>query len=274
MRWLGCLLAWFLVAVLLYELFLYGLRRYEQENGGDVPRSELGLIDVALRFALEVLALAGFLLARPLGRLWPFEAPSARGARPVVLIHGYSMTRASLYVLAWRFRRAGYGPIYGVGYRTWFADLGTGVHRLAATVDRARRETGAVAIDVVAHSLGGLVTRLALRDPAVSHGVRKLVTLATPHAGTKVGAVAWESNARELRPGSALFRKLEEQGPIPPGVEVTSIFSPFDATVLPTRSAYLPGAASVEVDGIGHNTMLLSAKIFTLVREALEAEPA
>ena len=52
-------------------------------------------------------------------------------------------------------------------------------------------------------------------------------------------------------------------------MQVTSIFSTFDAKILPHRNGYYPGAMNVEVDGIGHDALLVSPKVYLLLREAL-----
>ena len=85
-----------------------------------------------------------------------------------------------------------------------------------------RRETSrGVSIDMVGHSMGGLIIRAALTG--VQNGwfgfppylyVEDVVTLATPHDGTNWGnacALSW-LQCREMEPGSALLNSLA-QGP-------------------------------------------------------------
>src|SRR5262249_53548654 len=51
---------------------------------------------------------------------------------------------------------------------------------LRAHIDEVRRETGAEQVDVVGHSLGGLVARYCAQSSA-TRVVRRLVTLGTPY---------------------------------------------------------------------------------------------
>ena len=265
-------LAWtFLELVLLYELFLYGVRRYELESSSEPKPSPRGLVNVIGSFFAQAFARAACLVGAPLGAVWPFDRPAGTPGRPVVLVHGYGRTRSSLAILAWRLRRDGFGPVHAVGYRSAFGDLGAASASVAAAIESAAAETGAGSVAVVGHSLGGVLARVALRDPKVSSRVRTLVTIASPHLGTKVAGISFDPVARELRPGSRFLRRLEEDPPLPPEVEATSIFSTFDATVLPVRNAFLAGASNVEIGGVGHDAMLLSPKVYGLVREALEA---
>lgn len=74
-----------------------------------------------------------------------------------------------------------------------------------------------VEVDVVAHSMGGLVARLASSpDRAESHRlrVRRLFTLATPHRGAKLARhIAIDPASQNMRPGSRFLRDLDESLP-------------------------------------------------------------
>lgn len=264
-------LAWTILEIaFLYELFLYGIRRYELESSTDPKLPARGLVNVIGSFVAQALTRVSFLASAPLGAIWPFDRPGPGPRRPVVLVHGYGRTRSSLALLAFRLRRDGFGPIHAVGYRSAFADLAVATASIASAIERAASDAGIGSVAVVGHSLGGVLARVALRDPKVSSRVRTLVTIASPHLGTKLAGISFDPAARELRPGSRLLRGLEDGPPLPPEIETTSIFSTFDAVVLPTRNAFLPGAANVEIQGVGHDAMLLSPKVYGLVREALD----
>jgi pimeloyl-ACP methyl ester carboxylesterase len=142
--------------------------------------------------------------------------------------------------------------------------------RLAALLDRLATEHPGVPIDVVAHSQGGLVTRVALT--ATRAPVANVITFGTPHHGTDpatafararttpVGAVAAaaigtvdplgiDPNApavTDLAEGSDLIRWLDDQL-LPARVAVTSIAGRHDWAV-PVPRARLAGATNVVVD--------------------------
>src|SRR5262245_29303407 len=61
---------------------------------------------------------AGMSLARLLGYLGEVLSPTPRGARPVICVHGYGMSRSSFLVLARRLSKEGLGPLYGSEYLT------------------------------------------------------------------------------------------------------------------------------------------------------------
>jgi hypothetical protein len=142
--------------------------------------------------------------------------------------------------------------------------------KLAALLDRLADEHPGVPIDVVAHSQGGLVARVALT--ATRAPVADLVTFATPHHGadlatafarartTPGGAVATVAigtvdplgidpdapAVADLAEGSDFIRWLDDQA-LPSGVAVTSIAGRHDWAV-PVPRAHLDGATNVVVD--------------------------
>jgi pimeloyl-ACP methyl ester carboxylesterase len=142
--------------------------------------------------------------------------------------------------------------------------------RLAAFLDRLAAEHPGVPIDVVAHSQGGLVARVALT--ATRAPVANVVTYGTPHHGadlatalarvrtTQGGAVAAAAigtvdplgidpdapAVADLAEGSDFIRWLDDQ-PLPEGAALTSIAGRHDWAV-PVPRAHLDGATNVVVD--------------------------
>jgi pimeloyl-ACP methyl ester carboxylesterase len=195
--------------------------------------------------------------------LWPTGAAAPpRDRRVVVLLHGLGSSPASLWLLAARLRRAGWAvavPRLGGRWRT----LAEAADRIAIALDQLR-ETHATADVVVAHGIAGLAVRLLLACRGRRLGVRRLVTLGTPHRGTLSG---W-SLAHEIRPGSAALTELARL-PLPAGVEAVAIASPDDALIVPAENASWPEACNVSVDGSGHLHLLVSARVCAVVAENL-----
>ncbi|MGH7821773.1 MAG: alpha/beta fold hydrolase [Candidatus Binatia bacterium] len=256
------------VATVAIEGFLYALRRYELAGSGESGGLRRGVLNVAGSFVAQCVAVVFSRLGHLASPFWPFAV--VRSDRPpVLLLHGHAGSRTALLWLAWRLRREGFPNVVGVRVGPPGADAYQKAKALAATVERVLRDVGAERVDVVAHSLGGLVARAYVREYGGARRVGRLVTLGTPHQGTRVAAFAIDAAARSLLPGSRLLADLAREDPVPTLVSVTSIFSPFDAKILPSRNAVYPGAANVEVDGLGHDAMLYSPKVLRLVVEAL-----
>jgi len=212
-------------------------------------------------------------LAFPRRRMPPFDARRQRP--PVVLLHGYLQHSANFLCLARRLRRDGWAHLYEVAHVPLWGDIERSGARLADVIARIRRETGAPEVDIVAHSMGGLVARACLGAGAT--GIRRIVTLGTPHQGTELfRRVRGDPMLRQMRPGSPCLDRLADARTLPAGTELVSIYSRDDAIVVPPSNGYCPGAFNIEVRGPGHMSLLFSRRVYELVREnlAAEAEPA
>ncbi|HEX2038733.1 MAG TPA: hypothetical protein VHF47_03255 [Acidimicrobiales bacterium] len=96
-------------------------------------------------------------------------------------------------------------------------------YELAWMIHREFSSRG-VTVDVVAHSMGGLITRYALAQVARGHAdfppylyVEDIVTLGTPHAGTGWANFCWTTQCEQMRPGSSFVNWLASNAPNPQG---------------------------------------------------------
>ena len=101
---------------------------------------------------------------------------------PIVLVHGYTQNRANFLLLARALAARGFGPIYGFNY-AWSQAVEASAARLDRFLAAVRLETGASEVDLVCHSLGGLVALELARDRGSEAKIRRVVTIASPHAG-------------------------------------------------------------------------------------------
>jgi len=153
--------------------------------------------------------------------------------------------------------------------------------RLRHLLDRLATAHPGVPIDVIAHSQGGIVARLALVD-GPPPGVASLVTLGSPHQGADLARIAVENRRslegqavqdfvhvagvspiagsapalRQLAPGSSMLDELNRRPP-PAGVHLVSVAARADVVVPPPRSR-IPGGRTVTVtpDGLHHHDSL------------------
>ena len=97
--------------------------------------------------------------------------------------------------------------------KTWYSPYITSwennryAKRLAEFIDKVLIATGAEKVDIVAHSMGGLVARAAIRYYGCEGKVRKLLTIGTPNKGWHgVGDAHWT----EILAGHADWQRLGE----------------------------------------------------------------
>src|SRR5262249_41193651 len=154
----------------------------------------------------------------------------------------------------------------------WWRDLGDAAERLAGHLDRARPQLAGRQVAIVAFGLGGLAARLALQREGRAAEGGWLVTLGTPHGGTRalplLGLGALRS---DVRPGSVRLRALRS-APLPAAIEAVAIASPDDALLLPPEQARWADACNVSVEGSGHLGLLVSGRVYELIAENLASD--
>jgi triacylglycerol lipase len=194
--------------------------------------------------------------------LMPKEPIGASAGVPTLLVHGYFSNRG----IWWRFRKrlaaADLGPIYAVTLSPLWGSIDEMVPRLAAKIEAICAETGQPKLVVVAHSMGGLVTRAFMTSNVDGLSkIAKFITLATPHHGTQMANFGIGQCVGEMQMNSGWLAALargEENISHPPTM---SIYTLNDDLVYPPENSRLAWAENIPVAAIGHVGMLFSKAI-------------
>jgi pimeloyl-ACP methyl ester carboxylesterase len=232
------------------------------------PPARLGLLDAGAAFLKESLALAALVLLVPLGCCMRRRLDGSGKRGPVLLVPGWCLNRGSLCWLRWRLRRDGWSPVVCLAEYNGSADFEAAAARLDAEVDSLALPAERPAT-IIGHGLGGLVAREYARRTA-SGPVRRLVTLGTPHTGTQL-ARHLPLLRDKLAPTAPPMRRLRSADRVPERYDVVAIHSMFDAVVLPPSAATYPRAFNIQINGVGHNALLFSSKVYDLLAENLQA---
>jgi len=192
---------------------------------------------------------------------------------PVLLLHGYGCNSGYWAQLLPRLTQARISHAT-VDLMPVTGDIDSYVVQVERAVEALRAQTGAARIAIVAHSMGGLVTRAWMRR----HGderVQRAITLGTPHFGTGLASFGLGINARQMRcRGGApcdWLRALAEGESVGRRARFTSIFSHHDNIVSPQTSSLLPGARNLAFGGIGHVALGRNPRILDAVMMELAA---
>ncbi|MFI6939348.1 lipase family alpha/beta hydrolase [Streptomyces sp. NPDC050418] len=239
--------------------------------------------------ALELAILTGHVLLYPSGirqeRL-PHAAPDDTGDpadpprlppgphdRPVVLLHGFIDNRSVFVLLRRALAKDGRRQVASLNYSPLTCDIRQAARLLGAHVEELCARTGQREVDIVGHSLGGLIARYYVQCLGGDRRVRTLVTLGTPHGGTSVvPAMNAHPIVRQMRPGSEVIAELAAPAP---GCRTrfVSFWSDLDQLMAPLETACVDHpdllAHNVRVSGIGHLALPVHPAVAAGIRQAI-----
>jgi len=109
----------------------------------------------------------------------------------IFFIDYFYQVKATLTAHGYRVAETHVAPVNTIDFRT---------RQLKAEIDQILDETGAEKVDVIAHSMGGLDVRHLISAYGYGDRIGALVTIGTPHHGTRIADIAYgvSSEASEL----------------------------------------------------------------------------
>jgi triacylglycerol esterase/lipase EstA (alpha/beta hydrolase family) len=210
------------------------------------------------------------ILLRPFG--WPQpQLPDAEQNihPPIILLHGLFQNRSCLFWMQYRLRSAGYQQVISINTPPW-RDLETLTEGLAKKVDELRINLKVDKVILIGHSMGGMIARNYVQNRGGAANVLAMITLGSPHHGSKLAPFALTPMGKTLLPGSAFLRQFNSVT-WPEQTRAVSIYTRYDNIVLPAESAKMNGAQQVELDGMGHTALLFHPRSLQAVTNALSS---
>ncbi len=184
---------------------------------------------------------------------------------PVLLLHGFLGTRGSMYPLEARLVSDGF-TVFSFNLGTLNArDIRRSAFLIHRKIESILQQTPVKKVDIIGHSMGGLIGLYYVKKLGGHVRVRRLVMMGTPVRGTWVALLGvatmglLSSSSWQLLPRSRFLDELA-QGPIPPEVKVISLAAARD-WVCPPRSTRLEGATQVTVP-FGHSSLVVSDDVY------------
>ena len=187
---------------------------------------------------------------------------------PILLLHGCIMRGGTLFFIQNQLQKDGWNPVYTWNYMPPFKNIPYYAEKLKDKVDEILRRTTHTKITLICHSMGGLIARYYINFLEGKSSVDKLITLGTPHKGTQLWSFSYNPCVLDMRPGSDFLKKLRA---IPLNIKVLSIYSSFDAIVLPYRNSILKrkNVVNKEFDNLWHMRLIFSPKVYEEIRSFL-----
>lgn len=189
--------------------------------------------------ASQVFALATYWLGL-VPTLWRPHKPVKGPA--IIFVHGLYHSAAAWILFRRWFIRAGRTNIHAWSYNSLTRDVPSLARHLTGLIRDVAAANPGHPLVLIGHSMGGLIIRLALADPATPP-VAGVITMGTPHRGSKLAAFGLGRTARSLLCGSELIRELNRTA-VTRGIPFLSLASPTDNMVMPPMCLCAPRGAA------------------------------
>ncbi len=191
---------------------------------------------------------------------------------PVLLIHGIFHNATAFYAIEKTLRKNGFQNIETVELWTSVKRIQTMADQLKDRVDElckahvAANRRGKVRI--VAHSLGGVIVRVALQDLEFASKIDKILFLGVPHQGSILYRSPYPRCLKDLTPESQLMRTLKET-PLPGKIHYWNLRGTLDI-ITTNRDTLLPNVPNLYFEGVGHAGLLSAKRVLQAIIAILE----
>ncbi len=143
-------------------------------------------------------------------------------------------------------------------------DLGK---QVAAKVDRIFPPEQA--FDLLGFSMGGIVSRYYLQRLGGIKRVQRFISLSAPNHGTVIAYFNQGLGCVQMRPSSAFLTDLNRDAQMLSQINFTSIWTPFDAMIVPADSSRMPVGDNIQVPVLNHAWMLTDIRSLSAIANAL-----
>lgn len=185
------------------------------------------------------------------------------GCPPLVLVHGLGGNRGCWLPLRAFLRLHGRRRIYAFGYED--GTIEAHAAELKRFIIEVLEATGEPQVEIIAHSLGGIIARWAVQKSGLEGKVRTLITLASPNQGTYAAQYLNTPLTRPLRPASRLLNELNRDDLSRLGMRFVTFSSDRDIYVVPATLMTHPAADNFTIPNLSHSQFLLSPVVFRRV---------
>ena len=262
--------------LLMYVMWYYDRRNFPDTAQVPAENNQVLLFPALWGMFWEWMAISLLVVSYPL-RLMHDASPvrtRVQGETPIILVHGYGGNAANFLTLQWRLKARGWANVYAVSYTPPTIDARKLSQQVVDHVNRILAATGAEKAHLVCHSMGGPLTRYALHHLGLAGKLDRVITLGSPHAGSRIAAVFPAMGAAfQMRYRSDFLNELNALEHTPGGARFYSIYSNFDNFIVPSSSPVLGGnAKNIHVPYLGHCSLLYSPTVLAHIERCL-AEP-
>lgn len=190
----------------------------------------------------------------PFGLINRKHQASQRNETPVLLLHGLFVNQACWFWFKHQLRQQGVKNIVTINLSSWHSEEVL-TELLAKKIDELRHQLGVNKVNLVGHSMGGMIARNYVQLRGGHDKVEHLICLGSPHHGSKLATFSVDPLGKLLIPNSDFLQRLNS-APIPENIRLTNIYTNKDNMVLPNTNNHLSWGKAVEFDGMGHTSLI------------------
>lgn len=197
--------------------------------------------------------------------LWTPPAPEKR---PILFVHGIFHNKSAFIYLKQQLSRRGWHHFREVDLFTSIYSIPKLAAQIKTQVEKLQARYHAKQVDIVAHSMGGVVARYYIQKLGGDGQVANLVTLGTPHQGTVWSRFSLLAHIRELAPDSRLLSELNDLPP-PEKTRVVTVAGAWDILMTPRQCTSWKGTRHIQLKRVGHAGLLYSRRVVQILASHL-----
>ena len=188
----------------------------------------------------------------------------------VVLVQGYSKSVKSIELNLKK-------PLEKLGLNVFVFNPGSSINkRIQSTskelfdfVEKVCKKSEVSKVSLVAHSMGGLISLYYLEKLGGYKKVNKLIAAGTPFHGTRMAYLGiYSKAARQIIPNSEFLKNLCQN--LCYTDKIISVRANRDQIIKPKTSSILEGAKNIQVDVVGHASLIRSDEFMDIVKKELK----
>ncbi len=235
------------------------------ELGFDVTRETLASVLIYELYPLGV-------LGRSVPSIPSLFIKNKKPELPILFIHGIFHNRSAFTWMKQKLAVKGFHSFKEIDLVTSIHPVPILAEQVAASVNQLLKQYSVPEINIVAHSMGGLVARYYIQKLGGDRFIKNLITLGTPHQGAKLSRYSLLPHLRDLKPDSQLFQELSALPP-PQNTRVCAISGELDVIVRAKEDPWWSGVRHIHLKRVGHAGLLFSKRVTEIIANHLEEAP-
>jgi triacylglycerol esterase/lipase EstA (alpha/beta hydrolase family) len=176
------------------------------------------------------------------------------------LVLGYLNNSIILIYFGNYLKRANLGSIYTINLKNPFRSIEEYSKKVKERIDELFKE-GIKEVDLVGHSMGGLVCLYFALKCEYKVKLKKIVCIGTPFEGTKTAFYGFGKCAKQMRYHSLFVKKLKRDILEDKRFKIYCVATKLDQIVIPFDSAILEKKENLVINDLGHASLIFSKRV-------------